>query len=564
MLLKILFRFVNKPAITRLFEITNVLHSQDDIGILNKTVLHKIADGLRNIKRGGRFIVDNNMQLFFDQSNTENLCDVPTSLYINGDLKYFAQMLGRDGMSTSWCMWCQAHPNEWRGLFSVPLQQLWSISQQVEYVQRIEAGVLKEPREKKGIVSLPLIDFIEPHHYIFPQLHFEIGAVNNVLDYLRGFIEEEVEILSDAEREARNNKIIADVSYIKAKDKLHDFSTTGGSVELNMYRLERVHLTQALKPRNLTQDERDSLLAQRQELDDAIKSLLDQQKRLKADASAKRKIFAEASKALKDIQSKKSKIDTPTIATMENIFLKFEVSPAKYHGGKLNGVDCREVMSRAKDLFRDIQELLLSIVHPQRCSEETIKARCNICRDILATLDLICSKNRIRQGNLQDNDLSELRRAIESLDYLWEHAGLSFTPKIHGMLAHAADQVELLGGIGDMLEDDLEHLHQISKKISDRTSRIKNKHQQALSHSQMESKLQNKEIISKTMESQLDAKRVFKKARVDSSERVAQAKLERDISRIDKLVEVEAKPFRKIISFYENEKASLLNSVVEE
>jgi hypothetical protein len=185
------------------------------------------------------------------------------------------------------------------------------------------------------------------------------------------------------------------VSYIKAKDKLQDFSTTARSIELNMYRLERVHLTQALKPRNLTQDERDSLLAQRQELDDAIKSLLDQQKRLKADASAKRKIFAEAFKALKDIQSKKSKIDTPTIATMENIFLKFEVSPAKYHGGKLNGVDCRKVMSRAKDLFRDIQELLLSIVHPQRCSEETIKARCTICRDILATLDLICEIYKI-------------------------------------------------------------------------------------------------------------------------------------------------------------------------
>ncbi len=79
--------------------------------------------------------------------------------------------------------------------------------------------------------------------------------------------------------------------------------------------------------------------------------------------------------------------------------------------------------------------------------------------------------------------MSELRRVIESLDYLWEHAGLSFTPKIHGRLAHASNQVELLGGIGDMLENDLEHLHQISKKISDRTSRIKNKHQQALSHS---------------------------------------------------------------------------------
>jgi seryl-tRNA synthetase len=174
------------------------------------------------------------------------------------------------------------------------------------------------------------------------------------------------------------------VSYIKAKDKVHEFSTTGGSAKLNMNRLE-------------TQAERDSLLAQRQELDDAIKSLSDEQKRLNADASTKRKLFYDASKVLKDIQSKKSKIDTPIIATMENIFLTFEISPAKYHGGKLNGVDCQKVMSCAKDFFFDIQELLLSIVHPQRCSDKTIIDHCNICHDILVTLDLICSKIRIWQ-----------------------------------------------------------------------------------------------------------------------------------------------------------------------
>jgi hypothetical protein len=289
MLLKILFHFLDKPPIVRLFEIANVLHSQDDIDLLNRTVLQKISYGLRIVKNGGRFIVNNNMQLTFNHSDDEKLCDVPTSLFINRDLKYFA--LGRDGMSTSWCMWCQTHPNEWKGLFSVPVHQLWFISQQVEYVQRIEAGVLKEPKEKKGIISVPLIDFIEPKHYIFPQLHFEIRAVNNVLEYLRDFIKEKVEILSDAEREARNTKIIAEVSYVKAKDKLNYFNTTGGSVELNMYRLERVHLMQALKPRNLTQEARDSLLAQRQELDDAIKSLSDEQKLLKTDSSLNQRIL---------------------------------------------------------------------------------------------------------------------------------------------------------------------------------------------------------------------------------------------------------------------------------
>jgi hypothetical protein len=61
-----------------------------------------------------------------------------------------------------------------------------------------------------------LIDIIEPQHYIFPQLHFEIGTVNNILDALKSFIEDELEALSEAEIEARNAKIISDVSYTKA------------------------------------------------------------------------------------------------------------------------------------------------------------------------------------------------------------------------------------------------------------------------------------------------------------------------------------------------------------
>jgi hypothetical protein len=50
---------------------------------------------------------------------------VPIHHYINGDIKYFAQMLGHEGMSTSWCMNCQTHPNDWKGLQYVPDDVLW-------------------------------------------------------------------------------------------------------------------------------------------------------------------------------------------------------------------------------------------------------------------------------------------------------------------------------------------------------------------------------------------------------------------------------------------------------
>lgn len=566
MLLKLLLRFhPGKETIIRRFEVANVSHSKDDIDILNTTVLQRVVMGLENIHNGGRFIVSSSeeadkLELSFDEEpvNRQVYFNVPISIFINGDLKFFAQMLGRDGMSTSWCMYCKIHPKDWSGLVAVPEDEMWTVAQQIEFVDSINAGRLKEAKDKKGIVTLPLLSFVEPKHFIFPQLHFEIGTVNNVLDALRGFIEDEVEALPEKEVEARNAKIIADASYTKAKELSNHFNTTGQGIDLKLFRIERARINQALKNRNLPVAEIEAMQAQKQELDEEIEWLSQEEKRLKTDASAKRKTFLDASKALKHEQEKKNKIDSPVTATMESILSNYDISPARYHGGKLNGVDCREFMSKAQEIFPEIEVMLLSAEHPLRCSDDIIIQRCNLYRDALITLDIISSKVRIKQGALKDEDLHILRRSIDSLNYLWSSAGLSFTPKIHGMLAHVVDQVESLNGIGDMLEDDLEHLHQVSKRIMDRTSKIKDVTKQAFAHSKIEAKHNNKEIIAKTRASQLSSKRQFKKPRIDAAERAAQAKNERDTKRFETLAEVEQQPYTRLVSFYESEKTKLM------
>jgi hypothetical protein len=90
-----------------------------------------------------------------------------------------------------------------------------------------------------------------------------------------------------------------------------------------------------------------------------------EQQCLKLDVSTKRN-FLEPSNALKRL-SRKKKSDTPTIDTIEIIFLDYEISPTKYNEGKLNGADCREVMLKAKSLFHDIKCLLLSMPYSNRC-----------------------------------------------------------------------------------------------------------------------------------------------------------------------------------------------------
>ncbi len=57
----------------------------------------------------------------------------------------------------------------------------------------------------------------------------------------------------------------------------------------------------------------------------------------------------------------------------------------------------------------------------------------------------------------EEEDYSILQKALKNLDYLWKNAGLSYTPKLHNVLAHALNQIRECQGIEDMLEDDVEH-----------------------------------------------------------------------------------------------------------
>ena len=152
-----------------------------------------------------------------------SICNVPTRLVLVGDLKFYAQMSGRDGMSSSWCMWCQLHPSEWKKFFErngdIPAeeQESWTVEKLKEQKGKILRKELKTAKQIKGVVDFPVWDFIKIENYIFPQLHFEIGVVNMVLDNLYSFIEDQVEVLSPEEKVGRNNVIIANVALDEAK-----------------------------------------------------------------------------------------------------------------------------------------------------------------------------------------------------------------------------------------------------------------------------------------------------------------------------------------------------------
>jgi hypothetical protein len=246
MILKLIIRYSsNKEPLSRLFHLASVDY-KDDIKVLKDTVLDRIGNSLKFICDGGKFILDfssesNELKLSFSRldvsENDSHLCDVSIRLFVTGDLKFYAQMLGRNNMSGSWCMWCLMAPNEWSKEIAEVLPNHageWTINKLKSHKVLISEGTLKKPTEIRGVVEFPIWDFIEVSHYIYPVLHGEIGLVNNTLDAFYDLLDDNVEVMSDEEKVAHNRTILADTALEAALEKSQEYQDSS-TVDVSFY-----------------------------------------------------------------------------------------------------------------------------------------------------------------------------------------------------------------------------------------------------------------------------------------------------------------------------------------
>ncbi len=65
-----------------------------------------------------------------------------------------------------------------------------------------------------------------------------------------------------------------------------------------------------------------------------------------------------------------------------------------------------------------------------------------------------------------------LEKSAANMNYLWSQAHLNLTPKLHCIQEHSLNHMGQFNGIGDMLEDDVEHIRQIAAKIEGQVNQI--------------------------------------------------------------------------------------------
>ncbi len=279
------------------------------------------------------------------------------------------------------------------------------------------------------------------------------------------------------------------------------------------------------------------LLLEKLDLERQIDQLMAERKQMEKAVQSGKKEVTNKKAALKEAGAKKQKIEKPIHVEIELLLNEFNISAAAYHGGKLNGVDCRRFMHYSCAIFSDIQTILLNSQNPERCSDSIIRRESELHRDILVVLDTICSRLRKKTGEPTQEDYDIFQASIANLNYLWLQAHLNFTPKLHSTVEHSLDHMRRFNGIGDMLEDDVEHIHQIAAKIEARVSRMKNKNAQANVHSKMEAMQNSREIREATEKSVQLSKRVLKNE-LQTASKVGERKQERENKQMETLLRI--------------------------
>ena len=474
----------NKPMKhTAVYPLADVKCTGDKAIVFKNTVRDNLVKGINKLCAGkvkfdkneetGTWtatIIDKDHPNFNDGS--KNVKDVV--IFMVGDLKYYYQMLGKEGMTRHWCYLCKLRYEEWQEAVHA-LGEEWDLQKLLEWAAA-SAGL--SGTDRMGSKESPYFD-IEVWNYIWPLLHWLIGIGNAVLKLVVNFADTEVQ-----HKPARQIRLQEDVKELDnliaeqqgAMELFDGDGPNSGKEEIKRLKLLRRDAVDSLEELNeVAEDEEyetdDQLEEDRVELNNRVKDLgrqivdLEDERReiqgmineWKEDREKKIEQIAALTRARKtDEDSVYSGID--------RILQTYDIIRAAYHGGDLNGVDIRTLMDNATEIMEKIAEYLISSKSVQ-CTKTPAEIR-KVCKDagkLLEQWDAVLTL--AHEEFPTDADFEFIEQYVKNAMKSSREMGLTTPLKNHGGEDHLVKQMKrvksLVGcGLKDFDESWWEQYHQ--------------------------------------------------------------------------------------------------------
>jgi hypothetical protein len=240
-----------------------------------------------------------------------------------------------------------------------------------------------------------------------------------------------------------------------------------------------------------------------------------------------------------------------------------EINRGAYHGGTFNGVHCRLLMTDAEQIFEDIKAYLLSVDHETKlATEEEIIETCDTLKHLLVELDIAFSILRMPYGTPGEKHFTMLKEALDEIEKLWNRLGLSHTPKFHALMRHALEQMRIIGGFGEMLEDHVEKSHQDMDKFHQRVATLRSFEMRAKSYSHHEKTANDPKVLAAGREAIDKTSRKRKAGPSLAVGRRSDEKVARDDTRLDNHTAEQMRPAGEKIKPHERTKLEHRNNSI--
>ena len=156
------------------------------------------------------------------------------------------------------------------------------------------------------------------------------------------------------------------------------------------------------------------------------------------------------------------------------ILEEYNIKKQNFHGGAMNGVCSRRLLDNVDPIFDKIRKLMSDKLDQKKSlTQEKRDLLTKTLEDfylLFEIMDVVFAKLRILDPT--PDEIESMEVAIGMLEQVWRKLQLSITPKCHIMFDHIIDQVKEHNGIADLVEDYVEHAHQLGKQLDHLVARM--------------------------------------------------------------------------------------------
>jgi hypothetical protein len=381
---------------------------------------------------------------------------VPIKLFATGDLAWYAEALGKPNMAGDHCALCRWRCQKARKCNPKEHFPAWTTMNQLKsHFNRLEDGTLDraDKSEECGVVATPLIDAIEPPNYITPLLHCVTLFINTPFKYLHRWIWYRIEGVSIHLIHARDELALAAI----AKDRLWDECLEAQEhLQLMYSELE-----------GLDDDDDDAVTAteyrqQQVIIEVAEEAVAESEEAHDLAVGCMKKASAKVNR-MEGLKSH-GRAHQDVWMLIENRLKELKVYSSAYHGGDMEGNQCRELVKQAPTIIAAIKDVILEYLAEADDTRLADKAEVELfcsgfCR-LFQYFDVVSHYCYQPYGSQSDGDIAKLQVAVDRLVDLYLRIMPNCPMKLHMIAVHLVPDMKRFRGLKSHHESHIERAHQ--------------------------------------------------------------------------------------------------------